>query len=112
LEGKSSTGMNQNVAGLLCYILGWITGIVFVIIEKESKFVLFHAWQSIFTFAGLMVASFVLGLIPILNLIIVPLVRIFSFILWIVLLVKSYEGEMWRVPVAGNYAAKQVGLEE
>ena len=44
---KTSTGLDENVAGLLCYILGWITGIVFLVIEPDNKFVRFHALQSI-----------------------------------------------------------------
>ncbi len=49
---KTSSGMQQNVAGLLCYLFWWVTGIIFLIIEKDNKFVRFHAWQSIFTFAA------------------------------------------------------------
>lgn len=52
-EAESSTGLSANVAGLLCYVAGWITGIVFVVLEKKSIFVKFHAWQSIITFGVL-----------------------------------------------------------
>ena len=51
--GKSSTGLDENVAGLLCYVATWITGIIFFVIEKDSKFVKFHAMQSIITFAAI-----------------------------------------------------------
>ena len=67
LEAESSTGMSPNVAGVLCYVLGWATGIVFVLWEKKSKFVKFHAWQSIMTFGALTVASLIMSPIPILN---------------------------------------------
>ena len=53
---ETSTGLASNVAGLLCYVGGWISGIVFLVIEKKSKFVKFHAWQSIMTFGVLTVA--------------------------------------------------------
>ena len=56
-ETESSTGLSPNVAGLLCYVLGWVTGIIFVVWEKKSTFVKFHAWQSIMTFGVLFVAS-------------------------------------------------------
>jgi uncharacterized membrane protein YvbJ len=52
-EAESSTGMSANVAGLLCYVAMWVTGIVFVVLEKKSAFVKFHAWQSIMTFGVL-----------------------------------------------------------
>jgi len=55
-EAESSTGLSANVAGLLCYVAGWITGIVFIVLEKKSIFVKFHAWQSIMTFGVLTVA--------------------------------------------------------
>jgi hypothetical protein len=62
--GKSSTGLDENIAGLLCYVAGWVTGIIFLVIEKDSKTVKFHAWQSIFTFGGLTIISIALGFIP------------------------------------------------
>ena len=62
--GKTSTGMQPNVAGLLCYLVGFVTGIVFLIIEKENKFVRFHAMQSIIVFGGLFVLQIILSFIP------------------------------------------------
>ena len=61
---KTSTGLDENVAGLLCYVLGWISGIVFLLIEPENKFVRFHAIQSIIVFGILNVAGIILNLIP------------------------------------------------
>ena len=52
---KTSTGLQENVAGLLCYVLGWVTGLIFILIEKENKFVRFHAMQSIVTFGSITV---------------------------------------------------------
>jgi len=66
--GQSSTGLDENVAGLLCYFLGFITGIVFLVVEKKSRFVKFHAMQSTITFLSLFVISVVLGWIPIIGL--------------------------------------------
>ena len=54
---ETSTGLKENTAGVLCYVLGWVTGIVFLIIEPKNKFVRFHALQSIITFAAVNVAS-------------------------------------------------------
>jgi len=66
--GQSSTGLDENVAGLLCYLLGFITGILFLVVEKKSRFVKFHAMQSTITFLSLFVISVVLGWIPIIGL--------------------------------------------
>jgi uncharacterized membrane protein len=67
IKGKSSTGMDENVAGLLTYVLGLFTGIIFLVIEKESKFVRFHAFQSILISAAFIVVNLVLGFIPIIG---------------------------------------------
>ena len=106
---KTSTGIQENVEGLLCYLGGWITGIIFFIIEKENKIVRFHAVQSIAISVVLMVVYFILGLIPIIGWIIMPFVGIASFILWIILMLKAYQGKMYKLPVIGDFAEKQVG---
>lgn len=106
-EGESSTGMSANVAGLLCYVAVWITGIVFVVLEKKSTFVKFHAWQSIMTFGVLTVASLILSWIPIIGLILRILIGVLSFILWIILIIQAGTGKMWKVPLAGDWAEKQ-----
>jgi uncharacterized membrane protein len=104
--GKTSTGMEANVAALLCYVLGLVTGLIFYLIEKENKFVRFHAMQSMVVFGGLFVISVVAGVIPGLGLIISPIIFILQFILWIVLMVKAYQGEKFKLPVAGDIAEK------
>jgi uncharacterized membrane protein len=106
-EAETSVGMSPNVAGLLCYVLGWITGIIFIVLEKKSTFVKFHAWQSIMTFGVLFVAYLILFWIPIIGWILGILIGILSFVLWIILLIQAGTGKMWKVPWAGNWAEKQ-----
>src|SRR5215470_14788329 len=99
----ASTGMSNNVAGLLCYILGFITGIIFLVIEpyKNDKFVRFHAFQSIFFSLVSMVISWVLGAVVVgmlfsggggfgFALMIVRLVQLAFFVGWIFLMYKAY----------------------
>jgi len=95
---KSSTGLEENVAALLSYVVGWITGLIFFLIEKDSKFVKFHAMQSIITFGACAILSFV----PFLNWI----VWILALILWIVLMVKAYQGQKFKLPGIGDLAEK------
>jgi len=104
---KSSTGIDENVAGLLCYVLGWVTGLVFFLIEKDSKFVRFHAMQSIIVFGVLSVASIILRWIPIIGGIISGLIGLLSLVLWIILMIKAYQGEKFKLPWAGDMAEKQ-----
>jgi len=106
-EAESSTGLSANVAGLLCYVLGWITGIVFVVLEKKSTFVKFHAWQSIMTFGVLTVAYIILRWIPFIGWILSILIYILMAILWIILIIEAGTGKMWKVPGAGDWAEKQ-----
>lgn len=106
-EAESSTGLTANVAGLLCYVALWITGIIFVVLEKKSTFVKFHAWQSIMTFGVLTVAYLVLRWIPFIGWILSILIYVLMAILWIILMVQAGSGKMWKVPIAGDWAEKQ-----
>lgn len=104
----TSSGMNQNVAGLLCYLAGWITGLIFFLIEKENKFVRFHAMQSIITFGALTVLFIVLGFIPIVGWMLMPFLGLAQLVLWILLMVKAYQGEKFMLPVIGEMAEKNI----
>lgn len=106
-EGESSTGLSPNVAGLLCYVLTWVTGIIFVVLEKKSTFVKFHAWQSIMTFGVLTVAQLIVAWIPFVGWILSILIGILMFVLWIILIIEAGTGKMWKVPGAGDWAERQ-----
>jgi uncharacterized membrane protein len=106
-EAESSTGLSANVAGLLCYVLGWVTGIIFIVLEKKSTFVRFHAWQSIMTFGVLTVAQLIFGWIPFAGWIISILIGILMFVLWLILMIQAGTGKMWKVPGAGDWAERQ-----
>jgi len=103
---NTKTGLAENVAGVLCYVLGWVSGIVFLILEPENKTVRFHAFQSIIVFAALNVIAIIFSFIPIIGAIIGWLVPVVAFILWIVLMVTAAQGKMYKVPVAGDMAEK------
>jgi uncharacterized membrane protein len=104
--GKTSTGMQPNIAALLSYLLGVITGIIFYVIEKENKFVRFHAMQSIVVFGALLVFQVALRFIPILSLVLIPIIGIASVILWVILMIKAYQGEYFKLPIVGDIAEK------
>jgi len=115
----TSMGLQQNAAGMLCYLLGWITGLIFIKLEKDNDFVRFHAMQSIVIFGGLMwgiavAFSVSLLLLEIPNVgVIVWLFWVFGWawvfligILWIFLMVKAYRGQRYKVRWAGSLAEK------
>jgi uncharacterized membrane protein len=105
-KGKTSTGMEQNLEGLLCYVLGWVTGIIFLLLEKDNRFVRFHAVQSIVVFGAYTILAIILNFIPVVGWIINLLLGIAAFIFWIVLMVKAYNGQMYKFPVAGDIAER------
>ena len=97
-EQGSSTGLDENVAGLLCYLFGFVTGIIFLAVEKKSSFVKFHAKQSTITFLGLFVLSLLFGGIPVIG----ALILIFSIILWFILMIKALQGKRYLLPIVGK----------
>jgi uncharacterized membrane protein len=117
------TAMASNVAGLLCYILGFITGIIFLVIEpyKNDKFVRFHAFQSIFFNVALIVfwiaysilaSILTLVSVGILGLVMAGLgllISLAAFAYWIFLMYKAYNNELYKIPFIGDLATKQAG---
>lgn len=102
MAAKSSTGLNKNTSGALAYVLGPVTGVIFLVIDRDP-FVRFHALQSIVVFIGLFVLQALMGITLILA-IFIPLVSLVSFVLWILLIYKAWQGEEWEVPFFGKFA--------
>jgi uncharacterized membrane protein len=108
-SGLAPSGISENVAGLLCYVLGWITGLIFFFIDKRP-FVRFHAAQSIVVFGGLQIIYTILVRVFIANLwvggvgslsiggLLISLVDLLALVLWVLLMVKAYQHEKYRVP--------------
>jgi len=97
-------GVDENVEGLLCYILGWVTGILFLILEKENKLVRFHAAQSLATFLPLSVILVLIGMMPLIGWLLAGPISILTLILWLLLMFKALKGERYRLPIVGNFA--------
>lgn len=104
---KSSTGLEANLAGMLCYAVGWVTGLIFFVLEKDSRFVKFHAMQSIIVSLALNVLFYALMMIPFVGLFLSPFVFLGCVVLWIFLMVKAYNGEKLKMPFAGDIAEQQ-----
>jgi uncharacterized membrane protein len=102
----ATSELKKETAGALAYVLGPVTGILFLIISKDS-FVKFHAMQSIVIFVLLFAVQLALGLTIILALVI-PLINILGFVLWLVCIYKAWQGREWEVPFAGKLARQLV----
>ena len=96
---------DSNMMGALAYVLGWVTGIILYIVKKDDAFVRFHAMQSIIVFGALSILNFVLA-ITIIGLIVVPFLWLAGLVLWILLMVKAYQGEKYKLPMVGDLAEK------
>ena len=102
-EEKTVTGLPHNTEAALTYVLGWLTGIIFLLISKD-KSIRFHALQSIITFGIITI----LVMVPVIGWVISPLAMIVGFVLWLVLIFKAYQGEEFMLPVIGEFAKKQL----
>ncbi len=122
-RAPADSGLSQNTVALLSYVLGWVTGLIFFFIDKRP-YVRFHAAQSIVTFGGLHILKTLVGMalgvgwwfggmrhmsaIP-LAWLIMSLIGILSFVLWIILMVKAYQGARFKLPLAGDVAENLAG---
>ncbi|MBI4373813.1 MAG: DUF4870 domain-containing protein [Deltaproteobacteria bacterium] len=115
------TGLAPNIAAVVCYLCAPITSIVIMLLEKENRDVQFHSWQATVLSIGYIVVSIALNILAIimgkligfLGMVVhwfSPLVGLTAFILWLICIVKAYQGERWKIPYLGDFAEKKAGL--
>ena len=123
--GKSSTGLDENIAALLSYVFGWVSGLIFFLIEKDSRLVRFHAMQSLLFNILVGVAVFVLWIVLFVFFLILSqisgvlstIASLVSVLIWVVLsiailvgwvmcLIKAYQSQYFKLPIIGNFAEK------
>ncbi len=116
---SAGAGLEENVAGLLCYVLGWVTGLIFLLIDQRP-FVRFHAMQSLITFGGFhaiqlvlifggvmggfasaMSGGFLFGMISFL---VYGVLSLAILVAWIICMVKAFQGQKFKLPIVGNIA--------
>ena len=110
------SGLTDNVAGMLAYVT-IIPAIVFLVLEPYNKkrFIRFHSFQNIFfaiAWVVLWIALSIIANIPVLGwmtLVIWPLIGLGGLAIWIILLLKAYQGQMFKLPIIGDMAEKQAG---
>jgi uncharacterized membrane protein len=127
LTGKSSTGLDENIAALLAYIFGWVSGLIFFLMEKDSKLVRFHAMQSILLnvcilvllFGGWIVTFILVLIASQLADIMGAVAGFLALLVWLIIagalliavilcLVRAYQGKFFKLPIIGNLADKIV----
>ena len=116
---STTTEIEPAVAATLSYTLGVVTGTLFLVLEKENKFVRFHAAQSIVSSVmlvviavGVSMASRVLAYLPFIGRVgvffLTTGLALVTFVLWLALMYRAFSGEKWELPVAGELAKKMV----
>jgi len=106
---RTSSGFNANVAAALSYLVGFVSGLVFLLVEKDNKFVRFHAMQSTLFFIGIVIIDVVLQVIPILGALVVIFLLIpLSAVVWLLMMYKAYQGEDYKLPLVGQWAADRI----
>jgi uncharacterized membrane protein len=109
----TSAGMTENVAGALCYLVGFITGIIFLVIApyNQNKFIRFHAFQSIFLNVAYIVAWILVGFLTVvthgIGILLYPLVGLGFFVLWLYMMYSAYNNKRVKLPIIGDLAEKQ-----
>lgn len=113
---EATFGLEENIAAALSYVLGWLSGLIFYLSEDENTFVRFHAMQSIIVSGSITVLviliSILFGRIPLIGFlagIFTSLIQFGGFILMVFLLVKAFQGEKYKVPLAGKKAENYSG---
>lgn len=101
---NNSSGLDPKVAGLLCWLFAPISSVIFLVVEKNDKSVKFHAWESLVTWGVLLVVYILITVVTL------GCGSIFAWVIFLLMIVgavKAYQGEMWKLPVVGDWAEKQ-----
>ena len=120
-SGLALGGLDEHVASALCYLLGVLTGILFLVVEpyNKNRTIRFHALQSIFAWVAVVIASMAISIVSgiwalvpyagwMINSLLWSAFALSVFILWLLLMYKAYNKERWVLPVIGPLAEKQV----
>lgn len=106
-------GLTDNVAGALCYALGLVTGILFLVLApyNQNRTIRFHAFQSIFLHASAIVVWIAMLLVSAISggmlIFVMPLIWLAFFVLWLVVIIKTYQDQKLVLPIIGPLAEKQ-----
>ena len=115
---KSSTGLEANIAAGLAVVFGWVGGLLFILLEKQSSFVRFYGFQSLALAAiciAVALAGFLIGLVPMpgvpfLGRLVSAVLGVIPTLLWVFLVINAFTGKVWEIPVIGKWCRQQAGL--
>jgi uncharacterized membrane protein len=105
---QTSLGLNENLEAALCYVGFWMTGLLFLFIEKNNRFVQYHAMQSILTFLPLTILIYAMGWLPYIGWLLADILGFLSLVLYVILVVMAWRGAKFRLPVSGKIAYEEI----
>lgn len=105
---KSSTGMPENLAAALCYLFPMVGGILFLALEKRSRYVMFHALQSLIAYGAVALLHLLAGAIPLIGMLASALLALIGVLLWLLLMFHAIQGHWFKLPYIGRFAEKQI----
>lgn len=105
----SSTGLPNNIALFLCYVLGWLSGLIMILIEKENDTVRYHAAQSIVIFGSYTVLNMLLPFVPFLGALLMSVLFLAALISWLALMVMALGDRAPEIEALREYATKLRG---
>jgi uncharacterized membrane protein len=105
---RAGTGLPSNIAATLAYAFGAVSGIIFLMIERDDKFVRFHAWQSTLTFLAALLASLLVSSFPLVGRLLNAALTAGVVAIWVLLMVKAFAGERFKLPYVGEIAEQQI----
>ena len=103
-KNDSSLNIEENVASLLCYLFFWLGALVILLLEKKNTTVRFHAIQSILLSVVWFFLSILFPFIPFLGLLLLPILSLGGLALWIILMIKAYQGDPFSLPIITDKA--------
>ena len=106
--GKTAARLPEHLEGMLCYLLGWVTGLLFLLIERENAFVRFHAFQSLLASLVLLTASSMARLLPVVGGVVSLMVGLVGLATGLLLMAKAYQGERFKLPILGAFVEDQL----
>jgi uncharacterized membrane protein len=104
MGGSSAAGSNKKTYTILAYLLGWLTGLIFLFVGKDDPDVKWNAANSVVVFGGLSVLNLILSFIPVVN-VLVFVISLIGFVYWVIFMVKALQGNGERIqaPLIGTY---------
>ena len=108
--GKTSTGVQPHILAGLAYAAGFVSGLIVWLVEKDNRFVRFHALQSIVLALAWTALGLVLQFLPVIGEPLGILVNIGGCVLWIMAVVRAFQGDWYRLPLIGDFAARKAGV--